>query len=345
MIKVTAITPGYNAPASRFRVRQYIPKLKGNSVFVKEYSSIIPYDLKLPFTWGNIRMRYYGPLALLWQMLKMAGTAPGVFASRFTDIVWLNREMAGGYLFMEKALKKPIYFDVDDAVWINSPKIYKIAERAEGILAGNSFIADWFSKYNRNIFVVPTAIDTNRFIQNSSISKDEKFIIGWTGSADGLKYIYEIEEQLNNFIRNHENTFIKIICDKKPVFKSIAPEKTIYIPWNPQTENTELQNISIGIMPLTDNEWSRGKCSFKMLQFMSTSIPVVVSDVGMNSEVLAKSEIGYGVTKQEEWIQALSALWNNSSLRREMGENGRALIEKEYSINIIANQLSDIFTK
>lgn len=345
MLKVTAITPGYNAPASRFRVRQYIPKLKANNVSVKEYSSIIPYDLKLPLIKGNIRMRYYGPLALFWQLFKLAGTAPGVFASKFTDIVWLNREMAGGYNIMEKALKKPIYFDVDDAVWINNPKIHKIAERSEGIIAGNSFIADWFSKYNRNIFVVPTAIDTNRFIQDTTISKDEKFIVGWTGSADGLQYVYDIEEPLSNFIKNHENTFIKIICDKKPVFKTIPPERTMYTPWNPLTENTELQDVSIGIMPLTDNEWSRGKCSFKMLQYMSTSIPVVVSDVGMNSEVLAKSDIGYGVKKQEEWIEAMVALWNDHSLREKMGENGRTLIEKEYSVNIIANQISDIFTK
>ena len=306
---------------------------------------MVPYDSKLPYAKGTIRMRYFGPVAVLWQMAKIMGTAPGAFASWFTDVVWLNREMAGGYNILERALKKPIYFDVDDAIWLNNPKIYKIAERSEGIIAGNSFIADWFSKYNKNIFIVSTAIDTNRFFPNPAINKDEKFIIGWTGSADGLKYVYEIEVQLNIFIKNHKNAFIKVICDQKPVFNFITPERIIYVPWSPDTENTELQDISVGIMPLKDNEWSRGKCSFKMLQYMSMAIPVVVSDVGMNSEVLAKSEVGYGIRKPEEWQDALAALWRDQSLQRKMGETGRVLVEKEYSVVVVAEKLSEIFKK
>lgn len=345
MLKVTAITTGYYVPSSRFRVRQYISKLKEKNILVNEYPAKIPYDVKLPFANGRMRMRYFGPLAILWQMAKLMGTSPGAFASWVTDIVWLNREMAGGFYIMERALKKPIYFDVDDAIWMNSSKIFKIAERSEAIIAGNSFIADKFSKYNKNIFIVPTAIDTNRFIHNPAVSKDEKFIIGWTGSGDGLKFVYEIEEQLSNFIKDHANAYIKIICDRQPLFKSIPPEKIIYIPWDPNNENTELQDVSVGIMPLTDNEWSRGKCSFKMLQYMSCAIPVVVSDIGMNSEVLAQSDIGYGVKKPTDWLEVLTALWNDQSLRKKMGANGRALIEKKYSVIVVADQLSDIFNK
>jgi glycosyltransferase involved in cell wall biosynthesis len=343
LIKVTAITPGYNAPSSRFRIRQYIPKLRTYNILVDEYPSLVPYDSRLPFVKGRMRMRYYGPFAVLWQMAKLLGTAPGAFASWSSDVVWLNREMAGGYHIMERLLKNPIYFDVDDAVWLNNPKTYKIAERSEGIIAGNSFIADWFSKYNKNIFVVPTAVDTDRFCPNPGVRKDEKFIIGWTGSADGLRYVYEIEEHLNSFLKKHENTFIKVICDKKPVFKFIVPERTIYIPWNPILENKELQDVSVGIMPLPDNEWSRGKCSFKMLQYMSMAIPVIVSEVGMNSEVLAKSEVGFGVKKPEEWQDAMEALRSDQTLQRKMGGNGRALVEKEYSVVEAALKLSEIF--
>jgi glycosyltransferase involved in cell wall biosynthesis len=340
MLRITAITLGKSTPASRFRIRQYIPNLMLNEILVKEYPSLIPYDAKIPV---KIRMRYLGPISLAWQICKILGTAPAAIASHFSDLVWLNRGMAGGYNIGEKFLKKPVFFDIDDALWIGNPNIYKLALQSEAIIAGNSFIADWFSKYNKNISVVPTAIDTERFVPNKADGNSEKFIIGWTGSADGLKFLFEIEEELRLFIRDHKNSYLKIICDKKPGFASIPSDKIIYEPWNPLTENILLRDMSVGIMPLTDNDWSRGKCSFKMLQYMSTGIPVVVSDIGMNSEILSKSEVGYGVKKSDEWQFALTELWNNYSLREKMGENGRALIEKEYSVDVVAKQLSDIF--
>jgi glycosyltransferase involved in cell wall biosynthesis len=342
VLNITAITLGRSTPASRFRIRQYIPLLEDSGILVHEYPALIPYDAKIPF---RFRMRYLGPIALIWHFAKLMGTAPSTIASHFSDLVWLNRGMAGGYNIMEKFLKKPIYFDIDDALWINNINIFKLALQAECVIAGNSFIADWFSKYNKNIFVVPTAIDTDRFIKKPDISNNNKFIIGWTGSADGLKYINEIEVPLNNFLKNHADTYLKVISDKEPVFKTIDPARIIYIPWNPNTEHTDLQDVSAGIMPLSDNDWSRGKCSFKMLQYMSTGIPVVVSDIGMNSEILSKSEVGFGVKKTDEWQNALEVLWTDQSLQKKMGEQGRLLIEKEYSVKVVVKQLSDIFNK
>jgi glycosyltransferase involved in cell wall biosynthesis len=345
MISISALTPGILVPSSRFRVRQYIPALKDSGFLIKEFPAKIDYSAKLPGFLGRVRQRYIFPLSASWIGIKAISRMGDILKSDKFDLVWLNRIIVN-LLFLEKYIRQPIIYDVDDAIWINNEKLIgKIAKKSEVIIAGNSFIADWFSEYNKNIFIVPTAIDTNRFIANPAINKDEKFIIGWTGSADGLKYVYEIEDQLNNFLKNHENSFIKIICDQKPSFKSILPEKIIYVPWSPLLENTELQDVSVGIMPLTDNEWSRGKCSYKMLQYMSSSIPVVVSNVGMNSELIAKSEVGLGVRRTEEWQETLTAFWKDKSLGEKMGEKGRALVERDYSLIVVAKQLSEIFNK
>lgn len=343
MVRITAITPGYNEPSSRFRVRQYIPKLKENEIIVNEYWSSPRLSYKLPGKLGSVKQRYIFPLSGAVEFLKLCSLTTSFYASYRSDLVWMNRP-AHNIVHLENYYKKPVVLDVDDAIWINAEKkIGSMAKNVSYILAGNSYIANWLSKYNQSIFIVPTAIDTSKFVPHSAIHTDERFIIGWTGSGDGLKYIYDIEDQLYAFLRNHKLSFIKIICDRKPVFRKIPEDKIIYVPWSPNIEHTELQDLSVGIMPLTDNEWSRGKCSFKMLQYMSTQIPVIVSDVGMNSEVLVKSEIGFGIKKLNEWGKALEILWWDKGLGRKMGENGRALVEKEYSVNVIAKKLCDIF--
>jgi glycosyltransferase involved in cell wall biosynthesis len=344
-MNITAISPGYNEPSSRFRIRQYIPHLKEKNIFVHEFWSIPRKSYKLPGALGSIRQRYILPLSGATELIKFGSLIPSFLDSFKADLVWMNRP-AHNLIHFEKYYRKPVIFDVDDAIWLyNEKKMEQTAKNVSCIIAGNEYIGEWFSRFNKNIFIVPTAVDTCRFISNPSINKEEKFIIGWSGSKDGLRFVYAIEEQLNGFIRNHKNTFIKIICDCRPDFKFIPPERTIYIKWNPLTENTELQDLSVGIMPLTDNEWSRGKCSFKMLQYMSMAIPVVVSDVGMNSELLAKSKIGFGVRKLKEWQEALTILLNDQSLQDKMGNNGRTLVENEYSVKVVVEKLIVIFTK
>jgi glycosyltransferase involved in cell wall biosynthesis len=345
MINISALTPGVNVPSSRFRVRQYIPLLKDLGINIKEYPAKIDFNTKLPGILGKVRQRYIFPISLAWLGLKALSRTNEIIKSNRFDAVWLNSIIVNP-LFLEKFITRPLIYDVDDAIWINNEKVIrKIGSKANIIIAGNKYIAEWFSKINRNIVVAPTAVDTDRFCPNPEGYKNKKFIIGWTGSGDGLRFVYEIEEHLNVFIRRHQNCYIKIISDKKPDFKYILPERTIYVPWSPILENKELQEVSVGIMPLSDSDWSRGKCSFKMLQYMSTAIPVIVSDLGMNSEILARSEVGYGIRKPGEWIDALESLWQDQSLCIKMGKSGRAMVEREYSTTVIAEQLAVVLKK
>jgi glycosyltransferase involved in cell wall biosynthesis len=108
--------------------------------------------------------------------------------------------------------------------------------------------------------------------------------------------------------------------------------------WHPGFENDLLPRFTIGIMPLADNEWERGKCSFKMLQYLAAGVPVVVSPVGMNEIVLEAAQVGYAASSIQDWVDALICLLDNIDLASALGANGRKLVEKEYSLKQVAHQ-------
>ena len=125
--------------------------------------------------------------------------------------------------------------------------------------------------------------------------------------------------------------------------KLLPPEKVRFVPWNRESEATALHSMSVGVMPLIDTKWSRGKCSFKMLQYMAVGLPVVVSPVGMNLDVLQKADVGFAAACHDEWYEALSALYDNWTLQVKLGRAGRKVVEQFYSADTVAGELADIF--
>lgn len=234
--------------------------------------------------------------------------------------------------------------DVDDSIWLDKPlgkyAIPRIARRMDTIIAGNSYLADWFSKYCKNVFVLPTVIDTQRYTQKSDYS--EKFTIGWTGMACCYKYIRFIERPLSRFLQNHSEVEMLFVAER-PYKSSILPSRRIrFYRWNEQTETSALKEMSVGIVFLPDDEWTRGKCSLKMLGYMSAGLPVVASPVGVNNEILAKGQAGFAATSEDEWFEALETIYKDHSLRIKLGNNGRRIVEQYYSISANVNKLADI---
>jgi len=154
-------------------------------------------------------------------------------------------------------------------------------------------------------------------------------IIGWTGSHSTLKYIKEVEQVLLEIGREFPNVKMVIIADQRP--QLLFP--FIFIPWNIQTEVKDLMQLDVGIMPLPDDEWSKGKCGFKILQYMALSIPAVASAVGSNKEIIEHGKNGFLVSNDDEWKSALVSLIQDSALRRKMGEEGRKKVMEQYSVN------------
>jgi glycosyltransferase involved in cell wall biosynthesis len=134
-----------------------------------------------------------------------------------------------------------------------------------------------------------------------------------------------------------------VVCNRPPHFKSLPTNRMRYIPWSEKTEAQALQQMDVGLMPLPDNDWARGKCSLKMLQYLACAIPAVVSPVGTNREVLAMGEIGLPATSHSEWENALELLHLNQEKSRQMGREGRQVILHRFDRKVIAEELSKVF--
>lgn len=256
-ITLAALTAGTRRPSSRFRMRQYIPRLAKHGVVVKEHK---PFSEKTCY--------FPGPFKV---MTKFGG----LFRSRDADLVWICRGFVEGYETFERFLKRPRILDVDDAVWLRRPfgrfTVPDIARAMDAVIAGNSYLAEYFGKYCKEVHIVPTAIDLDRYTlrPESADESSEKFVIGWTGLASNFKYLETIEPVLSRFLREYDRAELMLISDRPWEHRLLPPDKVRFTPWSVEKETSVLHLMSVGIMPLSDDRWSRGKCAFKMLQYMA----------------------------------------------------------------------------
>ena len=265
---------------------------------------------------------------------------PGVMKSHRNDVTLLQREMVSTLLTLERFTHRPRVLDVDDAVWLNGraernfPALVKMCD---GVICGNDFIAENVRRWNSEIFVLPTAVDTDLF---RPITKPAKQIIGWSGLAFNLKFLLGIEPALAAVLDKHKNAVLRVVSSIKPVFRLLDDSRVEYIPWSFENEVKTIQEMSIGLMPIDDDAWGRGKCSYKMLLYMSCGLPVVVSPVGMNNEVLSKGTVGFGPRSVSEWADSLSWLLENQEKGNAMGMAGRKVVEDYYSLRLLAPQFA-----
>ena len=337
MIKVAALTGGRNVPSARFRVRQLIPALQEYGVEMREF---IPSVSKYPPSQHWLRP--------FWGISSLAGRVPAIISTYNYDITFLQRELLSTFVTFEPLTKRPRVLDVDDAIFIHRDGNFtkKLARLSSLVVCGNDFLAEYFLRWNKNVVVIPTAIDTQRYkpiTHNSDLQN--KLIIGWTGTSGNFKYLYEIEDALEIVVKKLPNVYLRVIADKEPTFRGILKDRLDFIKWSAETEVTGVQGMTVGIMPLADTDEERGKCSFKMLQYMACGIPVVVSPVGMNVQVLSLGEVGMGAKSQDEWIDALITVLSDEEKQKEMGMIGRRVVKEHFSIDVIAPRLAEQLKK
>ncbi len=172
---------------------------------------------------------------------------------------------------------------------------------------------------------------------------DRPFVIGWTGISSNYKYLYEIERALENFLKNTNDAVLLVVADEPPRFCRLQPRQVRFIKWSPVVEAEAVREMDVGLMPLSLNEWTRGKCSFKMLQYMASGVPVVVSPVGMNAELISMGEIGFSAENNTDWIDALYSLYKDRDLAHQLGVRGRSIVEQHFSRDVISAQIAQIF--
>ncbi|WP_293897364.1 glycosyltransferase family 4 protein [Sporocytophaga sp.] len=298
--------------------------------------------------------------------LKIAGLLSGFFrrfcilftAYRY-EYVFIHREASpvGPPVFewvLGKVLRKKIIYDFDDAIWMaqtgkenfftkvakNPAKVNKIIKWSYKVSCGNSHLRNHTLKFNKNVVVNPTTIDTAQLHFKLKEQNTDEVVIGWTGTHSTMIYL----EQAIPFLRKlHQikEFILLVISNQKPDFE--FPQMK-FVKWNEQTEQEDLLGMNIGIMPLADNEWTRGKCGFKALQYMALGIPAVVSPVGVNTEIVDQGINGFVCDSEADWLKHLTDLINDAPLRSEMGKKAREKIVNNYSVKSNEEKFLSLFS-
>jgi glycosyltransferase involved in cell wall biosynthesis len=276
----------------------------------------------------------------------LALRVPGIVGSHQADVTWLERNFVPGLDDTALMLRKPLIVDIDDAIWLYNPlgksQIARLVGRSDMVFAGNRFLADWCSQYCSNIRVIPTAVDANRFAPRlTPKDPDSPFVIGWTGTSGNFRFLKAIEEALDKFLRSHPSARLMIVADRAPTELSVPAEQLLFRPWDPATEHLVLHEFDVGIMPLDDSDLSRGKCSFKMLQYMAVGIPVIASPFGMNKELLCLGSFGIAAGSSNEWQDALANFFHDFATRDAAGKAARDVLIARFSLNHVSGKIME----
>lgn len=335
VLEVAAFTGGHSISSRRFRVEQYIAPLRAQGIDVHEYVS-------RHGSWPP-RARWKRPG---WLAASLAERVGAVLTGRRHDVTLLQRELVSTLLTLEPWTRRPRVLDVDDAVWLNGTRAHRnfarLASMCQGVLAGNAYIAEAVGRWNARVEVLPTAVDTERFVPLDPADGDADHgpIIGWSGLYAGSMYLRSIDGALARVLEKHPSARLRVVSDAWPGLRLVPRERIEFIRWSPANEVPTIQQMSVGLMPIDDSEWSKGKCSYKMLLYMACGVPVVVSPYGMNGEVLAQGEIGFGAATEDEWVDKIGSLLSDAGARRAMGVAGRRVVEDHYSLRALAPRMA-----
>lgn len=234
-------------------------------------------------------------------------------------------------------------FDVDDAIYVRKPrrlgdapdesawrkqKFAATCRWVDAVAVGNDVLAAVARASAREVAVLPTSIDTACYLSTTAGPADPP-TIAWIGSPENLIYLEMIRPALTRLTKRHPSLKLRVICSEFPDWSGVTIER---VPWSSATEAQSLAGAHIGVMPLTDDAWSRGKCAFKLLQYMAASLPCVASPVGANKEAVLDGINGFHATDVDEWERGLERLILSPDLRASFGAKGRAHVEQRYSL-------------
>lgn len=266
------------------------------------------------------------------------------------DCVFLHKK---GLNFRDAMLlrrhSKKIIYDFDDAIMYSPTRpdcnsrshlngFRRSTRISDVVIAGNSYLAEHAQRFNANVKIVPTGLDTKAYMLNSSSKDDGRIRLVWIGSSSTMQYLVEIIPALEQIGLRYENVVLRIICDDFFSLKNMEVEKCR---WSLDGQIQDLATSHIGLAPLSDNRFARGKCGFKILQYQAASLSVIASPVGVNSEYVYNGVTGFHASNHQEWIDRISELLDDIELRNKMAEAGKAQAQR-FDINIIGKQLCSL---
>ncbi len=353
-IKVLAISPIPEEGAGcRFRIAQYVPYLRDAGFDV----TISPFYTRDYFELVYQRGRYAA------KATKFIGLAAKRFAELFSvsqyDLVFLYREAIPlGPPILETMIAKtgvPIVYDFDDAIFLpnvseanraigflKAPgRVASILRHSRRVVVGNEFLAAYARRHNQAVTVIPTAVDTERFVPRAPRveAPGRKLVVGWVGSPTTFPYLESLAGILRDVSVTHPFTLKVSGAGRAVAFDGVDVQQ---VPWSMADEVALFNTCDVGVYPLTDDEWSKGKCGFKAIQCMACGVPVVAAAVGVNREIIADGVNSFLASTRDEWVAKLQRLLADAGLRATIAEAGRRTIEERYSLRVTAPQLAEV---
>ena len=326
-MKVAFLIHSLEVSGCRYRVLQYLPYLKEKGVAC----SVHLFQEGWP-----VRLRFYRSLADY-------------------DLLYIHRRLFPPLeLAYVRRKANKIIFDFDDAIMYRSSsssnpysfsrrlKFAYLMKRVDFVVAGNEFLRSEVLPYTTRVEVIPTSIDLTRYSMRGESSAKGPLTIGWLGSSSTLKYMKAMMPMLERLYDQYPHFQLKIVCD---AFLESERLPVVKKRWALEEEEADLKSFDIGIMPLTDDLWTRGKCGLKILQYYGVKVPVVCTPVGVNRDIVEDGTNGFWAENEDQWMEKLLLLMRDPGLRHEMGRKGRMKVEQRYRLETCAGRLYDILEK
>ncbi len=321
--KILFISKGQHTSSTRYRAMQYFPNFIDNG-------------------WQPTHITISGGVVPVLKTFIAAINADVVVLLRKTfppPVFWILRQ-----------LSKKLIFDFDDAIFVNTNGSYSktrmnrfktTVANCDYIFAGNQYLADEAKKNNSAVAVIPTSVEVNKY--DLSCQKDvATFELVWIGSTSTKKYIAEIIPALEKAAQIIPNLKLKIIAD----FELASPILNIKnVAWTEHDEAIELCKADVGLAPMPENNWTKGKCALKVLQYMATGLPVISSAAGVNAYVVENGVSGYLAYDDSEWFELVIQLNKEKSILKQMGKLGKERAHKEFSINVVFQKMFKILSQ
>jgi glycosyltransferase involved in cell wall biosynthesis len=335
------------APGQRYRIEQWVPLLKGQDIQVEFAPFLSEAGLRVLYLRGHVSRKALETLRGCWRR------AVGLAGRASFDAAYLYREalpLGPPWIEARWARRMPLIFDFDDAIFLRATsaanawtarfkprdKTERICRVATHVTVGNEFLASWARRHSAAVTVIPTTIDTDTYVPTAR-APNPRPIVGWTGSRTTVPYLQALAPALRR-LRQHVEFELRVIGGEI----ELSGLDVRCVPWRSETEVEDLRPLDVGLMPLTDDEWSRGKCALKALQYMALGIPAVVSPVGANATVVQDGVNGSHARNDAEWVDRIASLLRDPGLRMRMGAAARRTVEGTYSGRVQAPRMAAV---
>lgn len=301
---------GTDGPSSQYRVYQYLES-------IKEYAYVKTYEF-----WPNIYTNKYmtnrkksvvqiGALYIINAIKRIFQML--IVAPRYETVI-IQKAIVPKckFTFLTRVLakKRKIIFDIDDAMYLDRmDNSDKIASRSSLVICGNTVLYNHYKKMSKNIILLPTVENESNYIKYRHNTFEDK-IIGWLGTSSNLPNLELIVNPVNTIIERHPEVSFHLICDKSGGYENKI-KNLKFIKWEKTSAIQEMSKFTVGIMPLVNNASNRGKCGFKLIQYMTMRKPVIGNPVGENATILEYG--GIAADSYEDWIEALESLLFNKN--------------------------------